>query len=122
VPCAGFGFGDAVIVELLAERQLLPDAASLRPALDVVAPLDEGARGEAAALAAALRAAGRPVDLLLEAPRKAKALAKRAAALGGVRLLVLGGEVPPGSVEVRTLATFGKELKTFGDVVAESAR
>ena len=76
-PCAGFGFGDAVILELLAERGLLPAPASLLPQGDVVAPLDDAARADACALAAALRAQGRRVDLLLEPPRKAKALARR---------------------------------------------
>jgi hypothetical protein len=49
VPCAGFGFGDAVIVELLKDKKLLPpltqqvgaglDAAGVIAALCTVMPL-----------------------------------------------------------------------------------
>ena len=116
-PCAGFGFGDAVIVELLQDRGLLPSALlKLAGPDDVVAPLDEASRADAVALASRLRAAGRRVDLLLEEPRKAKAVSKRAAAAGAARLLMLGGEVPAGSVRVKRLAEFAEETVRAEDV------
>ena len=106
-PACGFGFGDAVIIEvqakasrnvspvsrnvrnialhlwlviadtrwsigfwaaqLLKDRGLLPD---LAPAVDdLIIPLDEELRPQAAMLAAKLRLAGRAVDLVLESKR-----------------------------------------------------
>ena len=89
-PCAGFGFGDAVIVELLAERGLLPKALAA-PIDDVVAPLEEALRPAAARVAAALRAAGRRVDLVLE-PKKRSWVLKRATSAAAARLVLLGGD------------------------------
>ncbi len=101
-PCAGFGFGDAVIVELLQERGLLPSLAA-SGVQDVVAPLEEALRPAAAGVAAALRAAGRRVDLVLE-PKKIKWVLKKAQALGAQRLLLLGGdEWARGAVRVKDL-------------------
>ena len=125
-PCAGFGFGDAVIVELLKDKGLLPEvggwvggcgwflcvcagccgarASGRRPLCvrtwqgprtaclptpvrtpahlparsraqlrhevdDLVVALDEGLRPRACEVAAALRRAGRRVDLVLEGKR-----------------------------------------------------
>lgn len=67
LPCAGFGFGDAVIVELLRDRGLLPDLG--RRVDDVVHALEESLRPQACAAAAALRAKGRSVELVLEPKR-----------------------------------------------------
>jgi len=54
VPAVGFGFGDAVIVELLKDRGLLPQL--LRDDVDVmVYAMDAGLRGQAAQLATTLR-------------------------------------------------------------------
>ena len=39
MPAAGFGFGDAVIVELLKAKNLMPDVASQVKTQIVVAPL-----------------------------------------------------------------------------------
>jgi hypothetical protein len=56
-PCCGFGFGDAVIMELLADRRLLPGLA--HAVEDVVLAMDEGLRPVACRIAQRLRAAGR---------------------------------------------------------------
>lgn len=106
-----------MIVELLRDRGLLPQApslAALSRAQDWVAPADGSpdAAARAAELAAGLRAAGRRVDLQLEPhaaaaardPAKARAAAaKRAAAAGAGRLLTAGAD---GAVAVRDLAAF----------------
>jgi histidyl-tRNA synthetase len=105
-PCAGFGFGDAVIIELLQEKNLLP-ATSLTSSgvQDVVAPLEEGLRAGAASVAAALRAQGRRVDLVLE-PKKMKWVLKRAQSLEAQRLVLVGGEEwARGCVRVKELAS-----------------
>lgn len=66
-PAVGFGFGDAVIVELLRDRDLLPVLPHVTH--DVVAALEDAQHGAAVALASRLRARGRSVDLLLERKR-----------------------------------------------------
>lgn len=66
-PCAGFGFGDAVIVELLRDKGLLP--ALGHDVDDVVMAMDEGLRPVACGVAARLRKQGRVVDLVLEPKR-----------------------------------------------------
>ena len=103
-PMAGFGFGDAVIVELLRDKGLLP--APAHAVDDVVFALDEGLRAAAAGVAARLRAGGRSVDVVVERGRKMKWVLKRAQALGAARLVLLGGEEwAAGKVRVKLLAT-----------------
>jgi histidyl-tRNA synthetase len=90
-PCAGFGFGDAVIVELLRDKNLLPDVS--RPSVDdVVFAMDEARRPEACACAARLRSQGRAVDLILEPGKKLKAALKAAERLGASRVVLVGGK------------------------------
>ena len=72
----------------------------------MVFALDDALRPAAAGVAAALRAGGRKVELVL-GPRKMKWVLKRCAAAGAARLLLLGGdEWAAGRVRVKTLATF----------------
>ena len=101
IPCAGFGFGDCVIVELLKENGLLP---KLGPSVDVVvAPFSGAMQGPAAAVAAKLRSAGLTVDAALQAckARKAFDLANRA----GARLVafVAPDEWDVGKVRVKDM-------------------
>ncbi|WIA31672.1 hypothetical protein OEZ86_002583 [Tetradesmus obliquus] len=103
VPCAGFGFGDAVIVELLKDKQLLP--ALTQQVDDVIMVMDESLRPAACGIAARLRAAGRRVDVILEA-KKMKWAFKHAERSGAARLLLVGGgEWERGAVAVKDLAS-----------------
>jgi histidyl-tRNA synthetase len=103
LPAVGFGFGDAVILELLAEKKKLPE---LRRRLDaVVYPFTAAERPAAVRLAAALRARGDSVELVLGdvKPKRALADADRA---GAVRIYLVGpDEHARGVVKVRELAT-----------------
>lgn len=68
IPAAGFGFGDCVIVELLKEKNLLPE---LLPTLDdIVIPFNEDLRPAACQVAAKLREQGRSVDVILNTNKK----------------------------------------------------
>jgi histidyl-tRNA synthetase len=107
LPAAGFGFGDAVIVELLEARGLLP---ALPRALDDVvvaipdAAQDERLRAAAIRRASRLRGQGRAVELVLGIPLK-RAL-KNADRAGAARVHLLGpDELQRGAVKVRDLAT-----------------
>lgn len=99
----GFGFGDAVIAELLAERGKLPQPARSLDA--VVFPLGEAERPAAMRLARALRRAGQTVELVLGTlkPKRVFADANKA----GARHVYLIGpeERARGVVRVKNLAT-----------------
>ena len=113
VPGCGFGFGDAVIVELLRDKQLLPIPS--RSIDDVVFAFEPGLRAAAMELTARLRGRGRSVDLILE-DRKLKWALKHADGMGADRLVLLApDEWAAGKVRVRDLAT-GHEQ----DVAADS--
>ena len=114
-PCAGFGFGDCVILELLADRGLLPEVP--HSVDDVIVPLAPELRPGAASLAARLRAAGRKVDLVLD-DRRMKWVFKHAERCGAARLVVVGpSEWERGCVRVKTLATREEEDVRVEDVV-----
>ena len=117
-PCAGFGFGDCVIMELLKDRNLLPEEATRHKVDDLVVALEPGLHAEAARLAAKLRrrrshassssasssASSSPspssssssaneervVDLVLEQGRRMKWVFKHAERVGARKLYLLG--------------------------------
>jgi histidyl-tRNA synthetase len=103
LPAAGFGFGDAVIGELLADKGLWPE---LPRALDAfVFALGDAQRPAAIRLAQALRARGESVELALRDDRLKRALAD--ADRAGARRFYLVGpeELARGEVVVREMAT-----------------
>nr|XP_025605150.1 histidine--tRNA ligase, chloroplastic/mitochondrial isoform X3 [Arachis hypogaea] len=113
IPACGFGFGDAVVVEiplssllfkqLLREKGLLPD---LSLQMDyIVCALDEDLQGAAAMVAHVLRKKGQSVDLVLES-KPLKWVFKRAARNNAQRLVLVGSsEWQRGVVGVKILAT-----------------
>ena len=103
ITAVGFGFGDTVIGELLADRGLLPDLA--RPVDDVVFAREEAQRPLAMRTAARLRAAGRRVEMVLGSASQKRAF-KDADRAGAARIWVIGpDEVARGSARVRDLKT-----------------
>lgn len=101
MPMVGFGFGDVVITEILADRGLLP--AELKGVDDVVYPLAADQFTVATQIATHLRAQGRRV-LVDYTERRFKHVIKAAEEDGAERLLVLGAsEVDKGVCTVRTL-------------------
>jgi histidyl-tRNA synthetase len=125
VPAAGFGFGDAVVVELLQARGRLPE---LRRELDdVVIGLAADAAGEsrirraAIARAARLRAEGRAVELALGVPLK-RAL-RHADRAGAARAHLIGpDELLRGAVKIRDLASGEERDEPLTDAEAVPAR
>lgn len=104
-PMVGFGFGDVVILEILAERGLLPTLG--RGIDDVVYPMSALEFPTANRVAAHLRTQGRAVVVDYSC-RRFKAVVERAEKDGAKRLLIIGGnEVRDGVCVVRTLG--GKE-------------
>jgi len=103
LPAAGFGFGDVVVLELLADKGLLPETA--REIDDVVYAFQEAQRPAATRLASALRARDRSVELVLGHPRPRRALAD-ADRSGAQRIWLIGpDELERGVARVRDLRT-----------------
>jgi histidyl-tRNA synthetase len=103
IPAVGFGFGDVVLTELLADKDLLPELP--RELNDVVYAFGEDERPAAIAVATRLRRQGRKVELVLGRP-KLKRVMGDADRSGAHRIYLLGpDEVRRGLVKVRDLVT-----------------
>ncbi|OAY42720.1 histidine--tRNA ligase, chloroplastic/mitochondrial [Manihot esculenta] len=103
IPACGFGFGDAVIVELLKEKGILPEV-SLQVE-NIVCALDPDLQGVAATVATLLRDKGQSVDLVLE-NKPLKWVFKRAARINAQRLILVGNtEWQKGMVGVKILSS-----------------
>jgi histidyl-tRNA synthetase len=101
VPAVGFGFGDAVIMELLADRGKLPEIARHLDA--VVFAFGEAERPAAIRLTTRLRAEGQSVELVLRPVRLRRAL-EDADRAGAARFYLVGpDELARGAVKVRDL-------------------
>ncbi len=103
IPACGLGFGDAVIVELLKDKNLLPELAGAVD--DVVFCFDAALRPQAMQIAARLRAQGRAVELILE-DKRLKWAFRRADNVGAARLVLLApDEWSAGNVRVKDLSS-----------------
>lgn len=100
-PMVGFGFGDVVILDILAERNLLPTLG--RGVEDVVFPMSAPEFAYANRVAAELRRHGRSVSVDYSC-RRFKHAIERAEADGASRLFIIGSnEVTDGIVIERLL-------------------
>ncbi|KAE8684830.1 Histidyl-tRNA synthetase 1 isoform 2 [Hibiscus syriacus] len=103
VPACGFVFGDAVIVELLKEKGLVPEL-SLE-VNNIVCALDRDLQGVAATVASKLGKKGQSVDLVLES-KPIKWVFKRAERTNTQRLILVGNsEWQKGMVVVKVLSS-----------------
>ena len=103
LPATGFGFGDMVIMELLAEKGLVPELTSGND--DVVISLSPELRNAAMQVASSLRATGRSVDLVLE-DKRLKWAFKHAERSGAQRLVMgMPDEWKDGKVRIKDLET-----------------
>lgn len=107
-PAAGFGFGDAVIVELLKERNILPSFEN--SGVDsVVFAMTVELYGAAIDVATRLRASGQSVDVVLES-KKAKWVFKHADRLGAKYCVIVApDEYEKGEVSVKDLVAGDQE-------------
>jgi histidyl-tRNA synthetase len=102
IPAAGFGFGDAVILELLKDKGLEPQLEG--SAVDV-------------RVATELRAAGLRVDLVLEPDRKLKAVLPRADRSGAAAMVLLApDEHAAGTTVVRDLKRGEQAALSYAEV------
>ena len=103
MPAVGFGLGDVVLTELLAEKGLLAEIPAEID--DVVYAFGEPERPVAVQVAERLRRSGRRVELILGAPRLKRVMADADKA-GASRVWLIGpDEAARGVATVRDLAT-----------------
>lgn len=114
LPAVGFGMGDVVLGELLAERGLLPDP---KPAVDYyLVAIGESERPLVRQLAGRLRRAGLSALYSLKGVAVGKQF-KEAASRGARSVIVLGPEeVAAGVVVLRDMAT-GEERRVAPDTL-----
>ena len=114
LPATGFGFGDMVVMELLADKGLLPELST--GVSDVVFGMGTELRGAAMQVAAKLRSAGRTVDLILE-DKKMKWVFKHAERCGATRLvMVMPDEWAEGKVRIKNLDTGDESTVVMEDL------
>lgn len=102
IPAVGFGFGDAVIIELLKEKGLVPDL--VRQVDDIVFPLDGELEGPASMVASSLRKKGRSVDLIED--KRLRWVFKHVERINAERLILVGNsEWQRGMVRVKNLSS-----------------
>ena len=89
LPATGFGFGDMVIMELLKDKNLLPQL--LSGVEDIVIALDPKLKNVAVKVASVLRDSDRLVDLVLE-NKKIKWAFKHAERVGANRIIIVAPE------------------------------
>ena len=107
LPATGFGFGDMVIMELLAEKGLVPEL--IGGVDDVVISLSPELRNAAMSVATLLRNTGKSVDLVLE-DKRLKWAFKHAERSGAERLvMVMPEEWKDGKVKIKDLETGEEE-------------
>lgn len=114
LPATGFGFGDMVIMELLAEKDLVPMLVSGID--DIVISLNPDLRNVAVRVAASLRNSDRTVDLVLE-DKKMKWAFKHAERIGAKRLVLIApDEWSRKKIKVKDLETGEESEISLDDI------
>ena len=114
LPATGFGFGDMVIMELLAEKGLVPEL--IGGVDDVVISLSPELRNAAMSVATSLRSTGKSVDLVLE-DKRLKWAFKHAERSGAQRVvMVMPDEWKEGKVKIKDLES-GEEVEVSVDLL-----
>ena len=118
---AGFGFGDAVIVELLKSRDLLPAFGS-SDVQTVVFALSNDHYAGAVDVASTLRATGVAVDLVLES-KKLKWVLKHANRIGARYLAIVApDEWARGVIQMKDLVEGTQEEVSLSELSSWSAK
>jgi histidyl-tRNA synthetase len=123
-PAAGFGFGDAVIVELLQDRKLLPTFEQLAAGSvdSVVYAMTPTLYPVAIQVAGVLRQAGQSVDVVLDPTKKTKWVFKHADRLqANYCVLVAPEEYERKEISIKNLMT-GQQTALAMEALSEWAR
>ena len=119
IPAAGFGFGDAVIEELLKLKNLVPDVS--KPGVNVILyTMDSKLRAKATQLANQFRESGVSVDYIIEEKWKPKWVFQRGDRLGALNVVMLAsGEDKKGEVVLKNLRDRVQSTVKYEDIVKE---
>ena len=121
IPAVGFGFGDAVIIELLQDRNLLPDFN--QGAIDVfVYPMNDELRSMAISIATALRQSNINVDIVLESKKPKWVFSKAEKVGAGVVVMCAPDEAENNQVVIKNLNTRTQDIIDVDNVVNEVAK
>ena len=118
LPALGFGMGDVVLRELLADRGLLPAPATRLDYYAIAVTPEE--RPELLRLVHRLREVGMAVDYGLRHQNVGKQL-KAAAAVGARRVVILGPDERAAGVVVVRAMDSGEEVRVPADRLVEGA-
>lgn len=125
IPATGFGFGDAVIIELLKDRDLLPDFDKQTNMDVLVYAMNNDLYNVAVSTAMTLRTSlDLNVDIVLESNRKTKWVFKNADRMGvSYVVIVAGDEYERGEVSVKDLRSgeqIGVKIEELGQWMMEN--
>lgn len=121
VPAVGFGFGDAVITELLDSLDLLPklEGPSATPTADVVVyAMDESLRCRALALATQMRKEALRVDVVLDERKPKWALQRADRTCAPLLLLLASEEHGRGEVVIKNLRLRSQVTVPYSDFLS----
>lgn len=121
-PAVGFGMGDVVITNVLADKGLVPKEVGARPDVFVFAATD-GAAARVPGVVASLRRAGLHARMTYKTSRNAGKLLKDASAARAKFAVILDDQVTDGLVGLKDLDTGAQEsvpLQTLADRLKRS--
>lgn len=116
IPCVGFGMGDVVLADLLAERNLLP---APTPQIDVWLVSFTNNMELLFATAAQVRALGLSCSHILAASKVGKQLESANVAGAKAVIFVDGDRAPAGMFEYKILATGAQSTLSLADIAKE---
>lgn len=120
IPAVGFGFGDAVIAELIKLKGLQPELKCSEVDI-IVYPMDMDQRSSASKIAQTLRAAGHNVDLILD-KRKPKWVFQRASKIQSrFVIMIAADELKNGQVILKDIEK-GEQILVDMNMVVESIK
>lgn len=116
-PAVGMGMGDVVLMNVLTDKGLMPEDASPRPDVFVIAASDAAA-GRVSSVAAALRRRGLHTRFSYKSTRNVGKLLKDAAAAQARHAVILDDEASQGVASVKDLASGGQTQVAIADLPA----
>lgn len=119
IPAVGFGFGDAVIMELLKSRSLLPTLETTVSNVDaIVYAMEDSLRNKSIEICNELRDKGLRIDLIMDTNRKPKWVFQRADRLNVPLVLMLAQEEhQEGKVILRNMKMRDQNLISYSDII-----